>query len=250
MNIRAISRAATVAMLIAMLALAGCMYPDDNTPGGQATARESVLNVQDAIDRYYEKTGVLPIENADEATPLYEKYKIDLGKLQRTDYLGSVPPIAFEKGGRFQFIVIDEETKPLVKLLDLVAFQQVSDVRKKVEQYFMANGGGLPAGNQLYPGLVGIDFEKLGMDEPDVRSVYSNQPLPLMMDAAGRVYVDYGIDIATAMNKSQSTPTGDADLRRYLIDASYYVPVKSTEYRYVDGAPQAVDPIAKPLKQQ
>lgn len=241
--------AATAVLLSALLALTGCMYPGDNTPGtGQAAAREAVLNVQDALDRYFESTGVLPIENADESTPLYEKYKIDLGKLQRTDYLGSVPTLSFEKGGRYQFLVIDEETKPQVKLLDLVTYQQIGDVSKKVVAYFSSHKGALPAGEDVYPGFKSIDFEKLGIDEPDVRSVYSHQPLALMMDAAGRVYVDYGIDIATALGKSETPPLEDADLRRYLIDASYYVPVKSAEYRFVAGAPQAVDPIGSKAK--
>ncbi|MBO9597744.1 MAG: DUF3939 domain-containing protein [Cohnella sp.] len=243
MKFRYISRIAALTLLIVpLLSLSGCLYPDDQTPGGEASARESVLTVQDAVDRYFEQTGVLPIENANEFTPLYEKYRINLDKLQRADYLGSVPPIAFEKGGRFQFLIIDEETKPQVKLLDLVVHQQVGEVQKKVVDYFASHKGVIPAGEQVYPGYVSVDFDKLGIDAPDIRSVYSRQPVNLIMDIAGKVYVDYGIDIVTAIGKSETPPNGDTDLRRYLIDASYYVPIKSAEYRWVDNAPQPVNP--------
>lgn len=247
MKLRIFTRkAAMAAFFIPLLTLSGCLYPDDRTPGGEASVREAVLTVQDAVDRYFEQTGVLPIENADESVPTYEKFKIDLGKLQRADYLGSVPPIAFEKGGRFQFLVIDEETKPQVKLLDLSVYQQVGEVQKKVVDYFSAHKGVIPAGEQVYPGYVSVDFVKLGTDAPDIRSVYSRQPLDFIMDVAGKVYLDYGIDIATAINKSRTSPAKDADLRRYLIDASYYVPVKSVEYHWVDHAPQAVNPFFVP----
>lgn len=243
MKFRHITRIAALALLIVpLLSLSGCLYPEEQTPGAEASARESVLTVQDAVDRYYEQTGVLPIENADEFTPLYEKYRINLSKLQSAGYLGSIPPNAFEKGGLFQFLIIDEETKPQVKLLDLVVHQQVGEVQKKVVDYFASNKGVIPAGEQVYPGYVSIDFDKLGIRAPDIRSVYSRQPVNLIMDIAGKVYIDYGIDIVTAIGKSETTPEGDSDLRRYLIDASNYVPVKSVEYRWVDNAPQAVNP--------
>lgn len=238
--------AAIAALMIPLLTLSGCLYPDDRTPGGEAAARESVLTVQDAVDRYLEQTGVLPIENADESTPIYEKFQVDLGKLQRADYLGSIPPIAFEKGGRYQFLIIDEETKPQVKLLDLTVHQQVGDVQKKVVDYFKTHAGKIPAGEEAYPGYVSVDFDKLGIGAPDVRSVYSRQPLNLIMDVAGKVYVDYGIDISTAIQKSDSPPAENEDLRRYLIGASYYVPVKSVEYHWVDNAPQAVNSFLVP----
>ncbi|WP_027084967.1 hypothetical protein [Cohnella panacarvi] len=245
MKFRHFSRISVAALLIVpLLTLSGCLYPDDQPPRGDASSREAVLTVQDAVDRYYEQTGVLPIENADEFTPLYEKYKIDLGKLQSGDYLGSVPRIAFEKGGRFRFLIIDEETKPQVKLLDLPVYQQVGEVQKKVVEYFASHKGVIPAGEQMYPGYVSVDFDKLGIDAPDIRSVYSRQPVNLIMDISGKVYIDYGIDIMTAIGKSETSPDGDSDLRRYLIDASYYVPVKAAEYRWVDDAPQAVDPFS------
>jgi len=233
-------RAAALAILVlAMTALSGCLYPDDATPGHDASDRQAVLAVQDAVDRYKEATGLLPIVSAGESTPVYEKFKIDLGKLKRMDYLGSIPAAAFENGGHNQFLVIDEETKPTVKLLNIPAFQQATTVQGKVDAYMDKHGGKPPLGEERYPGFWSVDFKKLSASEPDVRSMYSGQSLSFLTDEAGRVYYDYALDIATAVRKSGKTPSADEDLRRVLVDESYYVPVKSPVYAWASGEPVA-----------
>ncbi|MBN2984322.1 MULTISPECIES: hypothetical protein [Cohnella] len=224
---------------LVLLSLGGCLYPDDHTPGGSASAREAVNAVQDAVDRYQASTGLLPIVTADETVPIYEKYKVDLAKLQRMDYLGSIPRVAFENGGKDQFLLIDEETDPTVKLLDLTVYQSASDVQKKVDEYVSKRGGEVPLGEQLYPGFYVLDFAKLGTGEPDIRSMFSGQSLAFLTDEQGTVYLDYGADIATAAAKSETDPGTYDDLRRLLAEASYYVPVKSPVYKWVEGAPQA-----------
>lgn len=230
--------AAFAAVLI--LALTGCLYPEEQRAGSDASAREAVLTVQDAVDRYQQATGLLPIQNADASVPLYEKYKLDLGKMKRMDYLGSIPSVAFENGGSSVFLVIDEETKPLVKLMDVAVFQAVDGVQDRVTEYRTKHGGAIPSDAEAYPGFWTIDYGKLGGSEPDVRSMFSRQILGLIVDKQGRVYADYGIDIATAIKKTNAPPTADEDLRRRLVDASFYVPVKSPVYRWIDNAPQAV----------
>jgi hypothetical protein len=240
-HLRGMLRAASCGMLaVSLLAVAGCLYPDDQTPGSGASAREAVLTVQDAVDRYQEATGLLPIMNADRSVPLYEKFKVDLGKLKRMGYLSTIPSAAFESGGKDQFLIIDEETDPKVKLLDLVVYQSVASVQKKVNDYMDKRGGQAPAGEEVYPGFYALDFGKLGTEEPDVRSMFSGQSLTFLVDGGGTVYLDYGVDIATAIRKSGAVPDGKQDLRRLLVDASYYVPVKSPVYNWVNGAPQAV----------
>ncbi|RED60463.1 hypothetical protein [Cohnella lupini] len=238
---RTISKAIALGTLGLMLfTLTGCLYPDDQTPGGQASAREAVLTVQDSVDRYQKQTDLLPIQNANESVPQYEKYKVDFGKLKRMGYISQVPAAAFESGGSYQFLVIDEETKPLVKLLDLVVYQKVNDVQKKVDDYRTAHGNVNPFAEEIYPGFSAVDFDKLGMDSPEIQSVFSRQFLTLMTDRQGRVFVDYGIDIATALKKAEVQPKPSDDLRRVLIEASYYVPARSPVYRLVNGEPQAV----------
>lgn len=241
MKLRKLTRLMALMLMAAGLTLtAGCLYPEDQTPGNQVSARESVLTVEDAVDRYKQHTGLLPIQNAGQAVPVYEKYKIDFGKLKRMSFLASIPPMAFENGGAYQFLIIDEETKPTVKLLDLAVFQAVSNVQDKVDEYRVSHRNANPAGEELYSGFRSMDFDKLGISAPDIRSMYSQQTLNLMVDEGGRVYVDYAIDIVTAIKKLQDTPQPEEDLRRKLIEASYFVPVKSPVYRWVSDAPQAV----------
>ncbi|MFC5467783.1 hypothetical protein ACFPPD_03570 [Cohnella suwonensis] len=234
-------RATAVTLIVAaLLTLTGCLYPEDQTPGNDGSVRQAVLAVQDSVDRYREQSGLLPIQNADASVPLYEKYKIDFGKLKRMGFIGQVPSAAFENGGEFQFLVIDEETNPQVKLLDLATYQTITDVQKKVDAYRAAHADKLPAGAELYAGYPSIDFGKLGMKEPDIVSVYSRQTLNAMLDGNGQVRVDYGIDIVTAIKKSGAEPKPDEDLRRVLIEQSYYVPVKSPEYVWTNGEPVPV----------
>jgi hypothetical protein len=241
MNLRKLSRLLTISMLIiTFLPIMGCLYPDDQTPNSQASARESVLTVQDAVDRYKEQTGLLPIQNDQETVPLYEKYKVDFGKLKRMGFISQIPSASYENGGSYQFLIIDEETKPLVKLLDISVFQAVIDVQKRVDEYRSKRSNQNPAGDEIYPGFAIIDFNKLGTKAQDIISVYSRQSLNLLVNAQGQVLVDYGIDIVTAIKKSGVQPQKDVDLRRELIEASYFVPVRSPVYHLVDGEPQAI----------
>lgn len=59
--------------------------------------RESVKRVQAAVDDYQEQKGLLPILTSDQTTPRYEKFVIDLNKLQQEGYLDEIPAAAFEK---------------------------------------------------------------------------------------------------------------------------------------------------------
>jgi hypothetical protein len=238
---RKLMKVMTLSLLaLILISITGCLYPNDQTPGYQVSAREAVLTVQDAVDRFNEQTGLLPIQNSAEDVPVYEKYKVDFGKLKRMGFIAQVPTAAFENGGTYQFLIIDEETKPQVKLLDLTVFQAVADVQKKVDEYRLEHSRQNPAGIEIYPGFAVVDFNKLGTRAPDIISVYSRQSLNLLVNVQGQVRVDYGIDLATAIKKSDIQPQKDEDLRRILIEASYFVPVRSPVYRLVDGEPQAV----------
>ncbi|WP_379140499.1 hypothetical protein [Paenibacillus sp. sgz500992] len=219
-----------------LFVLTGCMYRgEQNQPAGNF--RESVKRVQAAVDDYQQEEGLLPILNSEESTPRYEKFVIDLEKLRQKGYLDEIPAAAFEKGGSAYFLILDEESDPTVKLMDLVTVQKVNDVSRQVNRYKSAHGGALPAGEERYPGFFTIDSKKAGTASITLKSVYSGQPLEFIMDKNGDVYVDYSFDIMSAIDKEGATPAANQDLRIELEQASYYVPVKSLPYLWINGQP-------------
>lgn len=231
------NRLALLSLLVLLImSLGGCMYPKEQQQPGSGY-RESVKRVQAAVDDYQEQKGLLPILTSDQTIPRYEKFVIDLNKLQQEGYLDEIPAAAFEKGGSAHFLVLDEETDPQVKLMDLVTVQKVNDIQRKVNLYKSAHGGKLPAGEELYPGLTSIDAKRAGTGTIKLSSVYSGQPLGFLMDQGGTVYADYSADIASAIDKNGSVPAADRDLRLELEQASYYVPVKSLPYLWTQGRP-------------
>jgi hypothetical protein len=234
-------RVALISVMVLMAAvLSGCLYPKDSLAQNRAPAKEAVRTIQAAVDQYRtDQSGMLPIENSSTETPKYEKFIIDFGKLQRMNYLSDIPSAAFEKGGNYYFLLLDEETDPNVKLMDLHLYQQMNDIQKWSDEYKRASGGELPAGEEVYPSFYYIDFEKLGHKSPDLRSVYSGQPLNVMIHDNGTVFADYGIDLRKAVEKTGGNPDSAKDLRELLVSSSDFVPVKSPMYRWVNGDPQA-----------
>ncbi|MNN53907.1 hypothetical protein D3C81_1686950 [compost metagenome] len=111
----------------------------------------------------------------------------------------------------------------------------------QVNRYKSLHGGEIPAGNELYPSLFAIDSRKAGTGSITLNSVYSGQPLEFIMDKNGVVYADYIFDIMAAIDKNGGEPEKGKDLRLNLEQASYYVPVKSLPYQWIDNqaVPQA-----------
>ncbi|HEY8530426.1 MAG TPA: hypothetical protein VIL22_12175 [Paenibacillaceae bacterium] len=233
--------AAAGAMALALLAAGGCLYPRDRTPDSGAAPREAVRAVQEAVDSYFASLGTLPILNADAGVPKYEKFRIDFARLKSAGFVSAPPPAAFEGGGPYLFLIVDEESDPKVRLLDLRVWERIDAVQRRVRE-FLNRGNPLPAGEEIYPGLWEVDFARLGMRDPGVSSVFSGHILPLMVDADGRVYADYAIDVAEAVRQSGADPGPDEDLRALLVERSLFVPVKSPVYRWKDGLPLAEAP--------
>jgi hypothetical protein len=230
---------ALAAILFASAALAGCLYPKDQLAQNRMPPRDAVRLVQAAVDDYRRDTGLLPIKNADPDTPRYEKYVVDLAKLQRTGYLSDLPAAAFEKGGNYYFLVLHEETEPTVRLLNIAVLQQLNELGARVREYMSSNGGALPAGETLYPSFAVLDYDKLGGRRPDIRSVFSGLPINVLVHDSGDVFADYGIDIRRLVESSGEAPDPDMDLRELLVRETLFVPVKSPVYHWIDGDPSA-----------
>ncbi|MED5017698.1 hypothetical protein P9847_10320 [Paenibacillus chibensis] len=237
-------RKAAAAVMVVLLAvsLTGCLYPDEKKNENRVSYRESVKRIQSALDDFQKDQGILPMINADEDTPKYEKFRINLDQLQKGGYIDEIPATAFEKGGSAYFLIQNEETDPTVKVMDLITVQKVNDVQRAVNQYKSAHGGKLPAGEELYPGIYLVDPALANTKSIVLKSVYSGQDMNFMMDEAGVVYVDYAFDIMQLIDKEGLKPSKEEDLREELVKSSDYVPVKSLAYRWSGDSPVVVKP--------
>ncbi|MDR6722159.1 hypothetical protein J2W91_000607 [Paenibacillus amylolyticus] len=220
----------------------GCMYQSQSGADPKVAYRESVSRIQLAVEAFQQDQGILPILNAGEETPKFEKFRVDLAKLKQQGYIDEIPVTAFENGGSAYFLIQNEEVKPTIKVMDLQTVQKVNDVQRMVNQYKSVHNGKLPVGEELYPGLHVVNMKEAavaGAPEVTLNSVYSGQELPFMVDGAGNVYVDYAFDIMQAVEKSEESPTETMDVRDYLVEHSYFVPVKSVTYAWESNAPVA-----------
>ncbi|GAA3405228.1 hypothetical protein ACFFNY_28610 [Paenibacillus hodogayensis] len=241
-----VSRQAFAARLAGMIVsvmllplLAGCLYPKEMRKENQASVMESLLLVQHAVDLYKEKNGVLPIKNFEVDTPIYEQYVLDMKKLSQGPYLGQVPGIAFENGGKFLFVLVHAEQKPEVKLLDIAAFQKTGDLQRAVDDYKKAKNGEIPKGEEAGRNVFRLDFAKLGKKTEQVQSLYSRQYLTFLIDGSGTVGIDYAPEVMQAMErKGMKSADGKTDLRELLVADAPYVPVKSFPYYWLNNEPK------------
>lgn len=226
-----------VLFVIMSMTLQGCLYPKEMHKESQQSVREGVLLVQNAVDQYQKDTGLLPLVSSDESVPRYEKFRVNFELLKRRDLLSAIPGSAFESGGSGVYLIIDEETTPKVKVMDLLTSQRVNDLARAVDAHTRAKGS-LPKQEEVYPGFYRIDEKLIGIQPVEVRSPFSRSVLSFMMDEQGRVYADYAQDIMQLVETSGKQPTGqEKDLRPMLADASFFVPVKSVMYIWSNGAP-------------
>jgi hypothetical protein len=210
----------------------------------QAAAQEFMMIVQNAIDQYHKATGVLPIKNSELDTPLYEKYVIDFKKLKERGYISSIPANAFEHGGTSIYVIVDPETKPTIKLMDVLAFQKAAEMQQMVDEY-KSKYGQLPVGKEISTHFYEIDYKKLNSKPAQVPSVYTRQLLlPLLVTDSGKVAIDYAQELMRLIDKKSLASQLDAktDLRSLLVAESYYIPARSFPYHWVQGSPVPVYP--------
>ncbi|TBL79760.1 hypothetical protein [Paenibacillus thalictri] len=227
-------------LVVASIGLSGCMYSKEMSQGNVLASQEFILVVQNAIDQYHVKTGVLPIKNSEETTPIYEKYMIDFKKLKERGFISTIPTNSFENGGSNIYVLVDPETKPTVKLMDLAAFQKTVELQKLVDDYKMKHNGELPSGQRIAPHFFDMDYGKLNVSPMQVPSVYTRQSLLyFILNESGTVAVDYTPEIMKVIEKKslQGKLDPKQDLRQLLVDEAYYVPARSYPYRWTDGKP-------------
>lgn len=213
------------------IVLTGCLYRGDDT--AQEVPNEAMIaQVQSAVETYYENTGgLLPIKTSEADTDIYLKYRIDFKKLV-PDYLMQVPPNAFEKGGIFQYVIINPETDPVVKLIDLRIAETIRKINMRLQAVDYP-----PYKESIGRNVFTLDFGKLGFsEEPVVISPFTGNNLPLVITGDGQVIVDYGSDLYQQLRERSDLPVEKGtDIRWILTEDSPFVPAYSVPYTIDDA---------------
>ncbi|MCC3358313.1 hypothetical protein [Bacillus sp. REN16] len=210
--------------------LTGCLYPNDKLAQNQIPYEDQIAAVQRAVDQFKEDSGgLLPIKTREMETPIYQKYPIDFIKLS-PKYIAEPPGNAYETGGVYLYVLVNAETNPTVKLLDVRISEELSELNLRVEMYRSSNGYA-PFKEQLHTNVFTLDYSKLGLKEaPYVVSPFTGKNLPLLITSSNEIVVDYRMDLFDYLSKYEHTyKTGD-DIRDILVDNSMFVPTNSLPY--------------------
>jgi hypothetical protein len=214
-------------LLTSITLLSGCLYPQDRMAKNQVPYDDQIQTVQAAIDKFQkDNDGILPIKTEEKSASVYEKYPIDFNKLIQNRYMSEPPANSYENGGIFQYVIVNAETKPTVKIFDLRIAEKIKDIRIRITAQ-----GYPPFGKQVAYNVYMINFKKLGYrDEPYVVSPYTNNNLPFVISGSGDIYVDYRMDLYQALKKGKSTFKQGDDIRSILTKNSSFVPAYSLPY--------------------
>lgn len=224
--------------LIATLLLSGCMFPKEKLSKNQVPHEDQIDLVQTAIKKYQEKTGgLLPIKTKENETPIYEKYIIQFNQLEQEGLLSEIPGNAFENGGIYQYVLIDVEDNPTVKLIDLRTTTEVQKLHTKIMNYRNKHIY-LPYGDSVGGDYYTIDHKKLDLtSEPTVVSPYTQNNLPFLIDLDGNIFIDYRYDLTQIIQEQNPSISNGEDIRHILTDESPFVPAHSPAYTIEDGEP-------------
>lgn len=226
-----------------LILLAGCLYPQERLGKNSIPYDDQLTAVQVAVDQFREDNGgILPIQTKDNHTPIYQKYPIDFGKLV-PKYMQEPPGTSFENGGTYQYVLIDPETDPTVKLIDLILVEHIREVALRLKLYREKHTYP-PFGSELAKGRYAINYEELGYKEPPyVVSPFSGENLPLFLDNNGEIFIDYSIDLYHAIQTAKIKPKSGEDIRSLLADDSPFVPAFSLPYTVNEqGEPIFIEP--------
>lgn len=228
-------------MFVFILLLSGCLYPQDKLAQNKIPYKDQIAAVQTAVDEYRKaEGGMLPIKTKESNTPVFQKYLIDFSKISPR-FIAEPPGSSFEGGGIFQYVLVNVESNPAVKLIDLTAVDIIRDLKLRINIYGEKHGYPpykelLDKGNGYYT----LDYEKLGYEKnnpPFVKSPFSGKNLSLFIDTKGQILIDYRPDLYEALQKFNHTYKAGDDIRYLLVDNSDFVPAFSVPYTVKNNEP-------------
>lgn len=213
-------------VIMLLIFLAGCSYKSGYEPENLLPYEDQLLAVQNAVDSFQEdSSGLLPIKTRDMETDQYIKYPIDFSKIIPSK-LGEAPANSYEAGGIYQYVLMDVEENPTVKLVDL----RIADTLRDINHRKGINGFG-PIAETIVDGVYKLDYKKMGYDsELSVQSPYSDTQLPIVATGDGEVYVDYSIELNRLLEETEEQIKPGDDIRFLLTDNFAIVPAYSLPY--------------------
>lgn len=222
-------------IFVAVIFLSGCLYPHERKSSVQATPYQDQLKlVQSAVDEFQKANGgLLPIQTKDMSTPLYQKYPIDFNRLAPR-YMAEPPSTAYESGGDYQYVLVDVENNPTVKLIDVKMAEKIRDIKLRVQMYRQEHKYP-PYQDVLARDLFTLDGKKLGeADSLSVTSPISGSSLPLMIDGDGEIYADYRTELVSCLKKSKKTFKPGTEIQDIIWEETPFVPAFSVKYTVND----------------
>lgn len=219
-------RRVVIVFFMLTIALTGCLYPQAERAKNALPHKEQIQAVQLAVEQFQQANdGRLPIKTKGNDTPIYQKYLIDFKKLV-PQYLLHTPDNSFEEGGLFQYVLIDVEENPTVKVFDLRMAEAIREMKLYIKAY-----GQPPFKEKHADNVFTLHFEKLGYEkEPTVISPFTNEPLSFVATGDGEVYVDYLPDLYQKLQNVKHEYIYGEDVRGVLVKDSIFVPAYSLPY--------------------
>lgn len=213
-----------ITVLLSVLFLNACMYPESEEQN-QMPSESQIDMVQNAVEQYQEDTdGLLPIKTVTETREYFE-YQVDFERLV-PDYLDERPPISYEAGGYYQFVILDAEENPTVKLADLRITEEIRSLQLRVN----GMGDHVEFEETIGPNVYKLDLDFYNLNEnPTVTSPYSGGSLNVYYSGGENFIVDYREEIGRIIDDNNlQFETGD-DVREVLYEYTPVVPIYSPE---------------------
>ncbi|ETI66160.1 hypothetical protein [Neobacillus vireti] len=213
-------------IMLTAIFLSGCMYPKEELTQNQIPYKDQIQAVQTAVDDFQKDNGgILPIKTKEADTPIYQKYPIEFKRIT-PKYMAEPPGNAYESGGIFQYVLVDVETNPTVKLFDLRMTETIRDINLRIR-----SKGYPPFKKQLAKNVFSLDFKQLGYESPPyVVSPFTSQNLSLVITGNAEVCVDYRPDLYQKLKNSDQQFKPGEDIRPILVKDSMFVPAYSLPY--------------------
>ncbi|WP_411844389.1 hypothetical protein [Salinicoccus sp. HZC-1] len=212
-------------LFIAVILMSGCLYPESEKIENQIPGDAQVEMVQNAVEQYQEDSdGLLPIKTKENQRE-YLKYQVDFDMLV-PNYLNERPENSYEAGGKYQYVIIDAENDPQIKLADLGITGDIRSLTIRLD----AMGEYVELGEEVGPNVYQLDlgFYKLS-DNPTVTSPYSGSSLNVYYNGGQEFVVDYREDIGRIISENNLEFETGEDVRHILYEYTPIVPIYSPQ---------------------